>query len=205
MDFSGLKKNLRKDIYGLNVIKVAVLCNFASQLLVEALRGHGIGEGINYEIFEADYDQIDRQILDYSSQFYEYKPQFAIILRSSEKLQLNFYKTAPEERVDFAQKQVKNAEHLYNAILAKANCNVIMNTFPEIDDNVFGNFSTKMQSSFPYQVKFLNILLMDLSRNCKQLFLTDFNSIVSRTGQSNSFDSRLYINADMVFSLDILP
>ena len=89
MDFSGLKKNLRKDIRGLTVIKVAVLCNFASQLLVEALKGHGIEEGINYEIFEADYDQIERQILDHSSEFYEYKPQFAIILRESEKLLLN--------------------------------------------------------------------------------------------------------------------
>ncbi len=205
MDFSGLKKNLKKGVEGFTVIKVAVLCDFASQFLVQALKGYGIGERIHYEIFEADYNQIEWQILDPSSPFYEYKPQYALILRSSEKLKKDFYKTPPEERAGFAQKQAAHTQYLYDTILSRIDCTVLTNTFPELNDNVFGNFSTKLQSSFPYQVKYLNLCLMDLSRTCKRLFLADFSSIINRRGLVNSFDSRLYINADMVFGLDILP
>jgi FkbH-like protein len=205
MDFFQLKKNLKKDIQGFPLIKVAILCDFASQLLTQALKGYGIEFGINYEIFEADYNQIDRQVLDPSSELYQFSPQYIIIIRSSENLLKKFYKTALHERPTFAKEQAAHTEYLYNTILSRLGCRIITNTFPEIDDNVFGNFATKIKSSFTYQVKALNISLMDLSEANKQLFLVDFSSILNKAGLNNSFDAKMYINADMVFSLGVLP
>jgi FkbH-like protein len=205
MNFPQLKKNLKKDTQHFQIIKVAILCDFASQLLVQALEGHGIEFGIKYEIFEADYNQIERQILDPSSAFYAYQPQYAIIIRSSENLLKDFYKTPPAERNEFGRKHTNHTELLYNTILSRIDCSIIFNTWPEMDDNVFGNYGTKVRSSFLYQVKSLNLLLMDLSQSCKRLFLADFSSTMSRVGFYNSFDPKMYINADMVFSLEILP
>jgi FkbH-like protein len=205
MDFLRLKKNLKKDIQGFQPVKIAVLCDFASQFLTQALKGYGIEFGVNYDIFEADYNQIDRQVLDPSSELYKFSPQYVLIIRSSENLLKNFYKTQLPGRNVFAKEQVTHTEYLYNTILSRLDCRIITNTFPEIDDSVFGNFATKVNSSFIYQVKSLNISLMDLSQSHKQLFLVDFSSIINRVGLSNSFDTKMYINADMVFSLDILP
>jgi FkbH-like protein len=205
MDFIQLKKNLKKDTDSFQRIKVAVLCDFASQLLTQALKGYGIEFGINYDIFEADYNQIDRQVLDPSSELYQFSPKYVILIRSSENLLKKFYKTGLQERSLFAKEQAEHTKYLYDTIISRLECRIITNTFTEIDDNVFGNFATKVKSSFTYQVKSLNILLMDLSESCKQLFLVDFSAILNKTGLNNSFDAKMYINADMVFSIDVLP
>jgi FkbH-like protein len=205
MNFNQLKKNVKKDTQHFQTIRVAVLCDFASQFLVQALRGYGIEFGIDYEIFEADYNQIDRQVSDPSSEFYAFRPQYAVILRSSEKLLTDFYKTLPAERNEFANKHCAHTEYLYQAVSSRMDCPIIMNTYPEIDDNVFGNFGTRVRSSFLYQVKSLNLSLMDLARSGKRLFLADFNGTMGRIGFANSFDPKMYVHADMVYNLDVLP
>lgn len=205
MNFSQLKKNLKKDTGGLPVVRVAVICDFASQLLVQAFRGYGIEYGVNYEIFEADYNQIDRQVLDPDSELYSFNPSYTVILKSTEKLLRQFYKTVHEERNHFAEKQADHIEHLYNTITSRISSKVLFNTFPETDDNIFGNYATKITSSFLYQVKSLNLSLMDRARVCKKMFLADFSTIMNRAGLDAGFDPRMYVNADMVFSLELLP
>ena len=205
MNFAQLKKSSKKISEGLPVIKVAVLCDFASQFLVQAFEGYGIEHGIKYDVFEADYNQVDRQVLDPTSEFYASRPQFAVIIRSSEHLVKEFYKTPLAERAEFAARQLAHTEHLYNTIISRLDCKVIMNTYPEINDGVFGNFGTKVRSSFIYQIRSLNLSLMDLSRSCKKLFLADFITTIGHSGLSNSFDPKMYIQADMVYNLDILP
>jgi FkbH-like protein len=205
MDFFQLKKNLRKTATGFPVFKVAILCDFASQLLVQALDGYGIGAGVKYELFEADYNQIDRQVLDPGSELYAFAPSFVIILRSSERLLKEFQKTPVEERSGFAQRQSDHTEHLYRSITDRLNCKVLFNTFPEIDDGVFGNYATKLDISFLYQIRSLNFSLMNVCQRFKGLFLIDFSSTIHRLGLKNAVDAKLYINADMVFGLDALP
>ena len=205
MNFAQLKKSSKKISAGFPVIKVAVLCDFASQFLVQAFQGYGIEHGIKYDVFEADYNQVDRQIMDPTSEFYAFRPQFAVIIRSSEHLLKDFYKIPLEQRAEFAARQLAHTGHLYNTIVSRLDCKVIMNTYPEINDRVFGNFGAKVKSSFIYQIRSLNLSLMDLSRSCKQLFLADFNTTIGHSGISNSFDPKMYIHADMVYNLDILP
>jgi FkbH-like protein len=205
MNFAHLKKNLKKPSAGLPVIKVAVLCDFASQFLVQALEGYGIEAGVKYEVFEADYNQIDRQALDPGSELYSFEPTYVVVARSTEKLLKEFYHLPHSERAGFAARQTEYTEHLYTVITERLNCRLIINTFPAIDDGVFGNYAARLNFSFLYQVRRLNLSLMDLSQRLKSLLIADFDSIVSRIGQSVVFDPKMYINADMVFSLDALP
>ncbi|MES1159524.1 MAG: HAD-IIIC family phosphatase [Bacteroidota bacterium] len=205
MNFFQLKKNLKKTTTGLPVIKVAILCDFASQLLVQALEGYGIESGVKYDIFEADYNQIDRQILDPASELYAFSPSYVIILKSPEKLLKEFYKTPQNERGGFAQRQSEHLAHLYQVISSRLTSKVLLSTYPEIDDNVFGNFATKLNLSFIYQVKSLNLALMNLSQQLKGLFLADFDSTIRRIGMKGAFDAKMFISADMIFSLDVLP
>ncbi|MEI8278837.1 MAG: HAD-IIIC family phosphatase [Bacteroidota bacterium] len=205
IDFNILKRNLKKDVTGFKKIKIAILADFASQLLTQAIRAYGIGCNIDYEVFEADYNQIDRQIFDPSSELYEFNPDYIVIFRSSERLLKQFYKQDSREKEAFAENQVDYIDSLYQTITNTLKSKVIINTHVEINDNVFGNYSGKTRSSFIYQIKKLNILLMDLSQKRESFYLSDIASVSAKKGYDNIFDPKIYVNADMVFSIDFLP
>lgn len=90
--FSELKKELRRENQYLKKVKTPLLSGTATQFLNIALRGAAIHEEINLEIFEAYFGQISRQILDPSSEYYEFESDYTILFESSHKLLERFYK-----------------------------------------------------------------------------------------------------------------
>ncbi|HEY8928402.1 MAG TPA: HAD-IIIC family phosphatase [Mucilaginibacter sp.] len=204
-DFTTLLKNLKKNTDGFKTIKLAVLADSASQFAVKAIKATGIEHGIKYDVFEADYNQIDRQVFDPTSELYEFEPEYVLILRSTEKLIKQFYHLPGNARANFALDQAAGTADLYRQITDKLNAKVIINTYPEHNDSVFGNFSGKTNLSFPYQIKRLNLGLMDLSQEQRNLFLLQLDSLLAYSGYAAGFDAKMYINGDMVYSLDLLP
>ncbi len=79
MRFMELKKNLKKDFSGLKSVKIALLGDSATQHLTQSIRGYGYEVGFDLEVFEADYDQIDQQILYGASELYQSKPKYTIL------------------------------------------------------------------------------------------------------------------------------
>ena len=55
-------------------------------MYVHAIRGYGYELCIDFDIFEAEYDQIERQILDPTSDLYIFNPEFVIIFYCTNKL-----------------------------------------------------------------------------------------------------------------------
>ena len=201
LSFSVLKKNLKKDITNLKTIKLALLADSASQFIHQAIKGYGVELKLNIDIYEADYNQIDRQVYDPSSELYEFKPDFIVIIRSAEHLLNDFYKQA--SRVNFFDKILIETEQIYDHIAAKCGSKIITNTFIEINDSVFGNYAT--DKSFVYQLRKINIGLMDMAQKHKALSLVDAASLSATKGYEATFDPKMYVNADMVFSIDFLP
>jgi len=85
-DFSLLIKNLKKDFTGFTRIKVVILSNTAIQLFAQAIRGWGYELTFDIQLFISDFDQIDRQIMDSSSELYQYNPEITFIFESSYRL-----------------------------------------------------------------------------------------------------------------------
>ena len=113
-DFLQLKKNLKKDFSSLKTIKLAVLGDTATQFLAQALRGLGYDNGFNLEIWEADFNQIERQVYDLSSELYEFKPDIVIIFQSSHKLLGKYNKLDPEKHTLLAKNELEAIEtHLF--------------------------------------------------------------------------------------------
>src|SRR5271170_1533586 len=102
MLFKELKQNLSKDFSGLAVRRLALLGDSATQFLAKAIRGYGYEEDINFEVYEADFDQLDRQILDPDSELYQSNPEFILLYLSVEKLWMRFAVTALDQRNKFA-------------------------------------------------------------------------------------------------------
>lgn len=209
--FNELKKNLKKDYSGFKKVKIALLSDSASQLLTNAIRGFGYTCQIDFDIYEADYNQIDLQVFDPSSELYSFNPDFVFINRCSEKLLKEYCKKERHEQTHFSVYNQHTARRYYDTITsrlaggANSKAKVIINTYPELNDGVFGNFAAKTASSFIYQLRKTNMHLMELSQECKDLFVCDLASLQSDLGRSFVFDPKMYVNADMVYSLSFLP
>lgn len=203
--FSELKKDLRKNIQQLKKVKVALLGDTATQFLNIALKGTAINEGINFEIFEADFGQVSRQILDPSSEYYEFDADYTIIFESSHKLLGQYYKFSGSQNA-FAENKINYIAELYRTIQSRTKSRVIYCNFPGINNQIFGNFSTKVESSFIFQQNKLNYLLSaELAIKNDNFFIADLLSIQNKWGRDFMFSPNIYINTEMVLSLDALP
>ncbi|TNE54214.1 MAG: HAD-IIIC family phosphatase [Bacteroidetes bacterium] len=203
-NFTQLKKNLKKDFDAFKKIRVAVLGDTATQFLVQAIRGYGYEESMDLEIFEAEFNQIERQILDPSSELYEFKPEVVILFQSSHKL-LGKYNKKKDGHGTFAADQLEHLNNLLDNLGNQLNAKVICYNFPEIDDAVYGSYANQIGSSFLYQLRSLNIKLMELAEDRNNLFICDMSSIQNRIGKERLFQASIYVNTEMVLSIDALP
>ena len=205
MNFKDLKKNLKKDYSDLKIIKIAILGDNSTQFLTQAIKGYGHNVGLNFDVFEADYDQVERQVFDQTSELYSFKPNFTIISCSSQRLINKFYKVKDQDKLSFADDQISRTEDMVEAISSKLDSKIIYFNYPENNDAVFGNYSNKVESSYLYQLRKLNFELMNVSRKLGNFFICDVSALQNRMGISVAFDAKFYISADMVYSLDFIP
>jgi FkbH-like protein len=205
MHFTDLKNNLKKDFSGLKTIKIAILADTATQLFTQAIKGYGYEVGINFNIFEADYNQIEKQVFDTSSQLYQCRVEFIIIFHSIQKLMNKFFVLNNQDKKVFSEKHIEKTRNIYTAITANDDHKMIYLNFPEINDSIFGNYSNKVEASFLHQVRQINVQLASLSRELNNLFIDDVSALQSQYGYDFIFDPRMYVTADMPFSMDFLP
>lgn len=201
IDFSLLRKNLKKDCSALPKVRVAVLGDFSTQLFVQALRGWGIERGFDFLIYEADIGQIDLQIMDADSALYEFKPDFVVILPSPYNEHKRFTSQPAELRSKFSSNYCAWANQLRHSLAANSDAKVILSNLPLFDDSVFGNFANKVDQSWVHQSRRINHLLLGLTMYSDNVYIADFD--LHRT--PNTFDIRMKVNADMDYSLDFLP
>lgn len=204
-NFTQLKKNIKNDFSKFPTIKIALLGDTATQFLTQAIKGMGFEYGLNLNIFEADYNQIERQAFDPTSELYEFKPEIIIVFQSSHKLLVKYNKLNSDQHKIFAESELEIIKNLCSTLSFNLNAKIIFYNYTEIDDAIFGSFSNKIESSFLFQLRKLNYeLMVEASKNIN-LFLCDISSIQNQIGKLAFFQTSIYINAEMVLSIDALP
>ena len=204
-NFIQLKKNLKKDFSNLKPIKLAILGDTATQFLTQSLRGLGYDNSINLDIWEADFNQIERQVFDFSSELYQFKPEIVIIFKSSHKLLGKYNKVKPEQHLLFASNELSEIENIYSNLSNNLDAKIIYYNYTEIDDSVFGNYANKTESSFLFQLRKLNYELMCFSSKKPNLYLCDISSIQNEVGKLVFFQPSIYVSTEMVLSINVLP
>ena len=174
-NFSQLKKNLKKDFTSLNAIKVAVLGDTATQFLSQALKGMGFDYGFDLQIWEADFNQIERQVFDTNAELYEFNPEVVIIFQSAHKLLGKYNKLKPDTHVSFASTELGLIEAITNELESNLSAKIIYYNYTEIDDAIFGNFANKIQSSFLFQLRKLNYELMQFAAKQSNFYICDIS------------------------------
>lgn len=199
--FKELKRNLKKDVYDLPTLKVSLLGDTSTQFLAVAIKGEGIERGYNIDLFEAEYNQVERQVLTPTSDLYAHDAKYTIVFQSTHKLLEQYslmpasdWSTLADQRLNFIRTICENVEG-----------KIIYYNYPEIEDTVFGSYANKVASSFTFQVRKLNFELMNLAQEFPNLFICDIAGIQNKFGRDFMFDSTVYVSTEMILSLDALP
>ena len=203
--FSQIKKNLKNDFSNLKAIKVAILGDSATQFLNQAIRGLGYDKGFDLQIWEADFNQIELQVTDPNSELYEFEPEIIIIFQSSHKLLGKYNKLKVDYQSNLAANEMNFLANMVDTISSQSKAKIIYYNYTEIDDAVFGNYSGKIELSFLYQLRKLNVELMHFASGVANFYLCDLSTIQNQLGKSNFFQTSVYINTEMVLSIDALP
>jgi len=205
VDFTYLKRNLKKSVEGFKTIRLAILGDSATQFVVQAIKGMGVESALNLDVFEAEFNQIDRQILDPSSELYEFNAEVILIFQSSHKLLQKYNKATVENRRLFAEENIAHIQQWLSALQARTNAKIIFCNFTEEDDRVFGQYANNVELSFIFQLRKLNYLLQELSLQTNNLYICDLSTIQNTVGREKFWSPAIYTNTEMVVSIDALP
>lgn len=197
-------KKLSREELNVPKLKVALLGDTATQLLVTAIKGEAVDRGLSLDIFEGEYNQIERQLMDPTSELYEYDAEIVIIFQSTHKLgeyhsslAIDKQERLADERLSFITSLCENPSF--------ANKKIIYFNYPEIEDTVFGSYANKVESSFSFQVRKLNYELMKLACQYPNLFICDIAGLQNMLGRRFMFAPNVYMTTEMVLSVNALP
>ena len=201
LSFKELKRNLKKDVSGLPVVKVALLGDTATQFLATAIKGWGVERGYRIELFEAEYNQVERQFMDPTSDLHQFDAQYIVVFQSTHKWNEHYSLLSTAEQGTLAD----NRLDFVTQICDSTNAKIIYFNYPEIEDTVFGSYANKVETSFTYQVRKMNYELMKLSEEKQNLFICDIAGLQNKLGRDTMFDAMVYTTTEMIFSLDAIP
>lgn len=199
-----LKKLAKQSLPSSPTVKLALVGDTATQLLAIAIRGMGVERGYNVNLFEAEYNQVERQFLDPSSELYEFDADFIIVFQSTHKLGEHHSGLSQEQQATLADERLQFVTDICNAP-ALTGKKIIYFNYPEIGDTVFGSYANKVESSFTYQVRKLNYELMLLSEKYQNLFICDLAELQNKIGRDVLFPANVYTTTEMVISTNALP
>ena len=204
LSFNQLIRNLKRDCTGFHTLRVALIGDSATQLLAKALRGMSIERSFQMHLFEAAYNQVERQFMDPSSELYEFDADIIVVFQSTHKLgeyhsglPIEGQASLADERLSFVASICENP--------SLANKKIIYFNYSEIEDTVFGSYANKVTSSLSYQVRKLNYELMNLSQQYPNLFICDIAGLQNKFGRDFMFAPNVYVSTEMILSVDALP
>lgn len=205
MKLSELKKYSKQDNSKLKKVKAALLADNPSQLLATALKGYGVLEDYNLDLYEAEYNQIEFQVFNTESELYSFCPDFLVIHQSSEKLIQKFYASNKKDKHLFSDHFLNSVEELISTINGQIQTKIVFFNFPEINDAVFGNYANSTDHSSLFHLRKINLGLMNLAQKHKNFFINDVAVLQAQIGREYVFSPSMYANSSMVFTVDFLP
>jgi FkbH-like protein len=200
-------KTLKNQAKGINKAsckkaRLAVLGNYSTQFLSKSLEYSGLAAGINFDMYSAEYDQIDAEIYNPDSELYAFDPDFIFIAISTLKLQATFYSLSLGKKTSYSQDYIDHINELLTVVGSRCGAKIILNNLEIANDQVYGSLYAKMDQSFASKTYELNSSLIALSKKIDNCYLFDLNGLIQYYGAKNIRDWAQYVNSDMHYTLD---
>ena len=158
------------------MIRIAILGNYATQFLLKPLKKQF--NTIETEFYVANFNSIDMEVIDSNSNLYSFNPDFIIWHESTLGLRDVFYQSHVSNRHQFGNLYIGKVKTYLNTIAKRfPKCRIIFpNHSLRFLDNVFGNFSSKVEISWDFQIQKINQLLNEASITSQNLYLLESTS-----------------------------
>lgn len=186
-------------------VRVAVLGNCATQFFSMSIQGYARLSGMNLKVFDADYNQIDVQLINPESETYKFHPDAILLWISTEKIYEEFMGMSISKKLSFADLYIQKIEGYWNLIGKNSKARILQLNFTEIDDKALGNYSCKVESSFIYQIRKLNYLLECSMAQRSGVYPVDLLAVQIRLGLKQYYKAALYYNSKMPVATDAYP
>lgn len=169
-------------------LRIAVAGDCATQFLCMAIKGLLVQRGLSGQVFEANYNQVSRQLCITDSELRNFKPDIVVVWETAEHWWM---------RDDDVQSRLLAVESYAKA----CNCKLLYINLASIRDGVFGSY-VEQNVSFVSQIRLFNAGLDALTKSCPNLYIVDFASLVADIGRAFLFDAATFMLSDMVLTPD---
>ena len=176
-------------------MRLAILGSYSTQILAKSIRN------LNYEleIYEADYSQIDLEIINDNSYLYKFLPDFVFIHETSISFKRKYYGVS-NLRNEYYKNCITRIEKLVDKLTQTfPDVKIIYPTLDLSCEMTFGNYFFKIPESVDAQLHYFNYELTQLAIKKHNLFLLDINNLIFQFNEIR--DSRLVSTADLHFTV----
>ena len=153
--YKQLRKNCKDKAVAEGAPRLALVGDTATQFLATALRGDAISRGFDLNLFEAEYNQVDRQFLDPTSELYAFDAEYIVLFQSTHKLGECHSMLSEDKQRQLAASRLEFVASICQNPQLEGKKIICMN-YPEIEDTIFGSYANKIESSLTWQVRQLN-------------------------------------------------
>ena len=202
--YKNLKRAARQHQHGECSQTLVILGDSATQFLSTAVQGQADLDGLALEVVDTDYDQIQLQVSDPSSELH-HNAAYALLYLCSEKLLERFRNTAPDQREEFASAELRRIVGWWDSISSSTDAKILQTTFEEFDDGTWGNYGAKVRDSFVWQLRRLNLMLMESMEQRGNVFPVDLTTLGATLGRQGSHTSKLWYSARLTPDTRALP
>ena len=184
------------------VVRIAVLGDAATQHYCQALAATMKLRGVWPELYEAEFDTIRQEVLDPTSGFNEFQPQFVILFNVVQALESRF--VASNNKARFAEDAIGEMAAIWDAICVRHAATIVQHNFVTPLARPYGNQTVAYAETFAGAVHRINNHLLDHVAGGR-IRLIDTEGQAAYYGKRDWFDERLWCQARQALSPALLP
>jgi FkbH-like protein len=204
LEYSELARAGRKaDLQGLPKLRVALLSDAATQLLVPVLRELFRLSGFAAEIYEGPFAAIELEVFNPASDLYRFRPDIVVLLNSTQALRAAYFGAG--QSPEFLRDTEERMTRIWDAIRGNTSALVIQSNYVMPYERLFGNYDLKHAGSWYDTVGEINRRIVLGARERNNVLVNDVDALASWYGRRTWYDERFWDLAKSFCATEHLP
>ena len=190
-------------------IRIAILCSFTLNGLMETLKVKCAEEKIECLGYTCGYNQYNQDIINKKSDLHQFSPDLTFLIIDARtilsSLFYNQYSLNTSQRKEFVENKANELLNLAKTFVKILQSKLVISNFVIPTYSPFGIYENKIEFGIKEMIESLNRKIANEIMNEPSMYLYDFNGFVTRYGESNVFDYRQYFYGDIQVSFNYIP
>lgn len=196
-------KTLTADAPSTPALRLAILGGPTTNQLRRLVEVFLAGEGIHFEVYEADYGLFRQEILTPGSGLDVFRPQVVFLATSARDVARHPVIDMDDASVfKLAEAEIADWAHLWETAHSKWNATVIQNNFEVKPGGVLGHYALRHSAARENYLDRLNRLMAEKAP--PYVALHDIRGLAAEAGAKSWFDPRFYLEFKMPCGTDCL-